>query len=182
MTGLIPFSPIASDAAAIGVGAICGALCRHQIGKAATERISKDPKLKYLTGWHTAGINILGSFVLGGVFGTPLVDTKNNSASASSSIVQKSSQSKAPMVASTAVRKPNQLNSLTVGMTPRMKLLLGVGFCGSFTTFSTFSVDVVNMMSRGEMSKACSYLMVNNVGGVVAAAAGMMVVKKMFKV
>jgi fluoride ion exporter CrcB/FEX len=38
------------------------------------------------------------------------------------------------------------------------------------------------MMGRGEMSKACSYLLVNNVGGVAAACTGMMVAKKLFKV
>jgi len=62
-----------------------------------------------------------------------------------------------------------------------MKLLLGVGFCGSFTTFSTFSVDVVNMIGRGEMLKATTYVMTNNIGGVCAAAAGMMAAKKIFR-
>ena len=49
-------------------------------------------------------------------------------------------------------------------------------------TFSTFSVDVANMVGRGEMNRALSYMMVNNVGGVVAAAAGMMAVRKLLKV
>jgi CrcB protein len=61
-----------------------------------------------------------------------------------------------------------------------MKLLLGVGFCGSFTTFSTFSVDVMNMLSRGEMIKAGSYVIANNVGGIAAAACGMSVARKVF--
>lgn len=116
--------------AAVGVGAICGALCRYQIGKVATEHISKDPKLKHLTGWHTAGINIIGSFILGGVFSTPLVATGNEK-----NIIQQ-----VPI----AVPKSNNVNvsnnglrsALTFGsMTPRMKLLLGVGFCGSFSKF-----------------------------------------------
>ena len=47
-------------------------------------------------------------------------------------------------------------------------------------TFSTFSTDIVAMVGKGEVAKACSYLMVNNVGGVTAAAAGMMVAKKFF--
>lgn len=45
--------------AAIGAGAVCGALCRHQIGKAATKRIAKDPNLKYLTGKSTNNINCI---------------------------------------------------------------------------------------------------------------------------
>mmetsp|Transcript_1973 Transcript_1973/g.2379 ORF Transcript_1973/g.2379 Transcript_1973/m.2379 type:complete len:184 (+) Transcript_1973:109-660(+) len=182
MTGLVPFSPVVSDAAAVGVGAVCGALCRHHIGKAATERISRDPNLKYLTGWHTAGINILGSFVLGGVFGTPIVNAGAGAGAETPKASLPSSAMRKPPVVGTC-SGGNTMGSMVsgIGMTPRMKLLLGVGFCGSFTTFSTYSVDLVNMMGRGEMGKACSYLMVNNMGGVVAAAAGMMVVKKIMK-
>lgn len=57
---------------------------------------------------------------------------------------------------------------------PRMKLLIGTGFCGSFTTFSTFSVDTVQMMQAGQARKAIAYVMVNNVMGIGAAGAGMM--------
>jgi CrcB protein len=58
--------------------------------------------------------------------------------------------------------------------------MMGVGFCGSFTTFSTFSVDVAKWLAAGETSKAATYVMTNNVGGIVAAAAGMMIMKKVF--
>jgi CrcB protein len=141
---------LVSDAAAVGVGAVCGALCRHQIGRLAAERIAADPK-KYgqWTGWHTAGINVLGSFCLGGIAGSPVV------------------------VATTTAKSP--------GLSPRMKLMLGVGFCGSFTTFSTYSVDVVQWLTNGQATKAVSYVMANNVGGVAAAAAGMSIAKKFFR-
>ena len=106
------------------MGAVCGALCRHHIGKAATERISKDPNLKFLTGWHTAGINILGSFVLGGVFGTPLVNESQKPLSPAVRSVPSSLSARKPVVSG---------GTAAFGMTPRMKLLLGVGFCGSFS-------------------------------------------------
>jgi len=139
--------PFFSDAAAVGVGAVCGALCRYQVGRVATERIAADPKRFGLyTGWHTCGINVLGSFVLGAFAGSPVATSPK-----------------------------------ATGLTPRAKLMMGVGFCGSFTTFSTFSVDIVHWLAKGQTIKALSYATVNNVGGVAAAAAGMSLARKVFR-
>ena len=155
------FPPVIADAAAVGVGAVCGALCRFQIGQSLTKQIAKDPKrFGHLTGWHTAGINVVGSFVLGGIFATPVVTATESSRSAAA-------PSKVP------------INVASFGLTARAKLLAGVGFCGSFTTFSTYSVDIVNMIGRGEAARALGYVAFNNIGGVGAAAAGMLLVRKL---
>lgn len=39
-----------------------------------------------------------------------------------------------------------------------LKMMLTVGFLGSFTTFSTFSMDAMNLFSRGDVIGAVSYV------------------------
>lgn len=39
-----------------------------------------------------------------------------------------------------------------------LRLLLGVGVLGGFTTFSAFSLDVVNMIGRGAFGIATAYI------------------------
>lgn len=145
---------LSSDLAAVAAGATFGAISRFQAGELAAQWIAKDPtKRTPFQGWHTAGINIAGSFALGSLAGTPTFTSPKTDAVTT----QKFS-----------------------GLSPRAKLMMGVGFCGSFTTFSTFSVDVAKWMAEGQIQKATSYVLANNVGGVVAAAAGMLIMKKFF--
>ena len=49
---------------------------------------------------------------------------------------------------------------------------LGVGLLGGFTTFSTFSVQVVLEADGGKPGKAALYVVASVVGGIAAAAAG----------
>jgi CrcB protein len=49
---------------------------------------------------------------------------------------------------------------------------LGVGLLGGFTTFSTFSVQIVLEVDAGRPARAAAYILASVVGGVAAAAAG----------
>ena len=50
--------------------------------------------------------------------------------------------------------------------------LVMVGFLGAFTTFSTFSVEIVNLMDNGHQLHAAIYLLLSIVLGVGCAALG----------
>ncbi|MDR5657595.1 fluoride efflux transporter CrcB [Halodesulfurarchaeum sp. HSR-GB] len=54
------------------------------------------------------------------------------------------------------------------GVTNSTMLLFGVGLCGSFTTFSSFSVDTVQLWEAGDQFLATGYALVNFLGAVAA--------------
>ena len=56
---------------------------------------------------------------------------------------------------------------------------LGVGFLGGFTTFSTFSVQVVLDVDAGEPWRAFGYLVASVVGGIAAATCGFVLGRKL---
>lgn len=55
---------------------------------------------------------------------------------------------------------------------PPWRALLGVGFCGGYTTFSTFSYETVRLLQDGQWSRASWYVAGSVLVSLVAAAAG----------
>lgn len=57
-------------------------------------------------------------------------------------------------------------------LNPALMLLLVTGFCGGFTTFSTFAADAVGLASCGQMLIALAYVAVSVAGGLALMFAG----------
>lgn len=55
---------------------------------------------------------------------------------------------------------------------PEVVALVGTGFCGALTTFSTFGADVVRLLDERGLGRALAYLAATLVLGLGAAGAG----------
>ncbi|MDZ5812127.1 CrcB family protein [Halorubrum sp. AD140] len=72
----------------------------------------------------------------------------------------------------------NALGSLALGgvlaapVAPETALLLGAGFCGAFTTFSSFAVETVATARDGELDAAIGFAAANLLAAVVAFLVG----------
>ncbi|MDD3237665.1 MAG: fluoride efflux transporter CrcB [Candidatus Gastranaerophilales bacterium] len=95
-----------------GIGASFRYLICHFIGK----------ECSLLYPWHTLGINIAGSFLLG--FLIYFINAKT-------------------------------------GFNPQLKLFLTVGFCGGLTTFSTFSLEVFELIKEGRILESITYILLS---------------------
>jgi CrcB protein len=76
----------------------------------------------------------------------------------------------------------NVLGSILVGILARsfmhtqthadLRAMLIIGFCGGFTTFSAFSLEVIGLAQGGEWAKAAGYVVASVTLAVAGAALG----------
>lgn len=63
---------------------------------------------------------------------------------------------------------------------PSTRVFLVVGICGGFTTFSTFSLDIVTLINRGELLVAGVYIVASVALGIAALYGGLYAMRLVF--
>ncbi len=70
-----------------------------------------------------------------------------------------------------------ELSALAWSPSPDVRAMIVVGMLGAFTTFSTFSLDVVTLMTRGAWGQVALYMGISVALSIVALYMGMQTMK-----
>ncbi len=71
-------------------------------------------------------------------------------------------------------------SSLKWNLPKKCILAINTGFIGSFTTFSTFSVDILNLVNNGEYTFAISYVLISIIAGLTFSWLGIYLATKLY--
>lgn len=69
------------------------------------------------------------------------------------------------------------LTSVCLMWYPKIKLAVTTGFCGAFTTFSTFSLESLHLLLEGAYIQAVVYILLNVFGGIALSILGFVLAK-----
>ena len=64
------------------------------------------------------------------------------------------------------------LGTERLSISPELRLMLAVGFLGSYTTFSSYTVESINLLGSSGLSSAILNIIGNNLIGLLCALAG----------
>src|SRR4051812_29379494 len=70
----------------------------------------------------------------------------------------------------------------TPSLTPELRAMLTVGFCGGYTTFSSFSYETVALMEDGEWTRAAVYVAVSVGLSLAATFLGLVAARELISV
>lgn len=67
--------------------------------------------------------------------------------------------------------------SVEAGFSPENRALLTAGFCGGYTTFSTFSFETLQLIEQGNYGKGALYVLTSVTVALVATVGGSMLAR-----
>jgi fluoride exporter len=73
-----------------------------------------------------------------------------------------------------------EAGALKLNLSPELRTFLTVGILGGYTTFSTFSLDSVLLLQRGEYAQAAFYVIGSVVLSILALFAGLWIVRSLY--
>jgi CrcB protein len=68
------------------------------------------------------------------------------------------------------------------GVSPDLRSALTIGFCGAYTTMSTFSYESLALIVQGEYGRAALYMAVTIIGCVTAVFGGMLLAERIVQI
>ena len=73
-----------------------------------------------------------------------------------------------------------EAGALKLNLSPELRSFLTVGILGGYTTFSTFSLDSVLLLQRGEYAQAAFYVIGSVALSILALFAGLWIVRSLY--
>jgi CrcB protein len=73
-----------------------------------------------------------------------------------------------------------EAGALKLNLSPELRTFLTVGILGGYTTFSTFSLDSVLLLQKGEYAQAAFYVIGSVVLSILALVAGLWIVRSFY--